>query len=67
MEKIQETPPQEKPTTTTITQELEISPAVEPPTNPVSEESPKDVVSCCKPAITPDRLKVPKAFKYPER
>lgn len=65
MEKIQETPPPPPPQatpTTTITQENEI----QPPTKPISQESPKDVC-CCKPATTPDRLKVPKAFKYPER
>lgn len=39
-----------------------------PPINhPITSDQRPPREICCKPASTPDRLKVPKPFKYPER
>ncbi|KAI5665728.1 hypothetical protein M9H77_15581 [Catharanthus roseus] len=50
---------------TIIFQEAKIS--EEEDQRPITSDQRPPREICCKPASTPDRLKVPKPFKYPER
>ncbi|KAK9271633.1 hypothetical protein L1049_001996 [Liquidambar formosana] len=62
MEKVVETPPKSP-----IQSENTLLDCKTPPQNQQTDEKSQNSGSDCRKSATPDRLKVPKAFKYPER